>query len=176
MRSLSRGMMWAGGLVIVLLSAPRALACEPIYLPAFGSPVGCEPIEPPAPSALVATGRHPPTGDPASMSERSMTMPQSAQRPVALVPLYASFATLQALDAHSTIRASQVGGVERNPIVAPLVEKPMAVVALKAATTTGAILLTERLWRRHRVAAIALMIGVNAAYAGIVANNYRVRR
>jgi hypothetical protein len=175
MRSLSRGMMWVGGLVIVLLSAPGALACEPIYLPAFGNPVGCEPIGPPAAYALAAARRQLPTGDP-SIGKRSMTMGQSAERPVALVPLYVSFATLQALDAHSTIRAAQVGGVERNPVVAPLVEKPMAVVALKAATTTGAILLTEKLWRRHRVAAIALMIGVNAAYAGIVTNNYRVRR
>jgi hypothetical protein len=105
-----------------------------------------------------------------------MATPLPSQvRPLALAPLYASFVTLQVLDAHSTIRATQSGAEERNPFVAPLVGSPFAVVAMKAATTTGAILLTEKLWRRHRVAAIALMIGVNGAYAAIVAHNYRVR-
>jgi hypothetical protein len=97
-------------------------------------------------------------------------------RPAVLPPLYVSFAAMQVLDTHSTLRAARDGAVERNPLVAPLIERPMAVVAVKAATTVGAIWLTEKLWRRHRVAAIALMIGINGAYAAIVANNYRARR
>jgi hypothetical protein len=32
---------------------------------------------------------------------------------------------------------------------------------------------TERLWKRHRMAAVALMVAVNATYGAIVANNYR---
>ena len=96
-------------------------------------------------------------------------------RPKALVPLYVSFGTLQVLDAHSTLRAIGDGHAERNPFVGTFTTAPGAMVGLKLASTAGTIFLTERLWRRHRGAAIALMIAVNGAYAAVVLHNYRVR-
>jgi hypothetical protein len=96
-------------------------------------------------------------------------------RPRALVPLYAGFATLQALDAHSTLRAIGDGHGERNPVVSNFTAAPGAMVGLKLASTAGTIYLAERLWRKHRGAAVVLMIAVNGAYAAVVAHNYRVR-
>jgi hypothetical protein len=48
-------------------------------------------------------------------------------------------------------------------------------VGAKLAGTAGTLFLTERLWKKHRAAAVALMVAVNAAYAMIVVNNYRAR-
>ena len=94
-------------------------------------------------------------------------------RPGVLPALYVSFGALQALDAHSTLRALDRGQAEGNPVMRGIVSQPAAVVGLKAATTAGTILLTEKLWRRHRTAAIVLMVAVNAGYLAIVTHNYR---
>jgi hypothetical protein len=96
-------------------------------------------------------------------------------RPRALPPLYVSFAVLQGLDLHSTLAAVDAGGREANPLVGGLLSRPGAMVGAKLAATVGTVLLTERLWRRNRGAAVALMVGVNAAFAAIVASNYRAR-
>jgi hypothetical protein len=98
-----------------------------------------------------------------------------SRRPKSLLPLYLSFAALQALDAHSTLQAIDNGHGERNPVVGTFTSTPGAMVGLKLASTAGTIYLTERLWRKHRAAAVALMIAVNGAYAAVVAHNYRVR-
>jgi hypothetical protein len=179
MRSLSPVWALTGGLLITLLSTAPALACEPIYRPASSVPVGCKGLVGTADDrAFVAVDRLALASErqPGQLERARTTGMAEEGRPAALPPLYVSFAAMQVLDAHSTLSAARDGAVERNPLVAPLIERPMAVVAVKAATTVGAIWLTEKLWRRHRVAAIALMIGINGAYAAIVANNYRVRR
>ena len=95
-------------------------------------------------------------------------------RPSALVPLYISFATLEALDIHSTLTAVDAGAREANPIAALAGRSPAAMIALKAGTGAGMIYATERLWKRNRVAAVALMVGMNGAYAIVVAHNYSV--
>jgi hypothetical protein len=97
----------------------------------------------------------------------------ASQRPAALVPLYISFATLQMLDAHSTTRALRHGRVEANPLMAPFAGNPAALAGVKAATAAGTIYVSERLRKRNRTAAIALMIALNTATAAIVAHNYR---
>ena len=86
-----------------------------------------------------------------------------------MLALYAGFATLQALDAHSTVEATRSGYRESNPVVAPFAQTPAAMYAFKAATTTVTILLVEKLRKRHRGAAIGLMIAANVAYASVVA-------
>jgi hypothetical protein len=95
------------------------------------------------------------------------------QRPKPLVPLYLSFAALQVLDAHSTIRALDRGYVEANPLVAGSSRNRGTLVAMKAAVTASVIVGTERLWRHNRIAAIAAIAAVNGAYAVIVSHNYR---
>jgi len=96
------------------------------------------------------------------------------QRPAALVPLYVSFAALQALDASSTMRALNRGGAESNPLVAPVVGSPTALLGLKAAASAAAIAASERLWKDHRALAIATMIGMNVGCSLAVAHNIRV--
>ena len=93
---------------------------------------------------------------------------------VALMSLYVSFATLQGLDAHSTLRAAEFGGLEGNPIFGRVVGSPAAVVATKAAVTAGVVFASERLWKRNKVAAIVMMVALNSAYGAMVAHNYAI--
>ena len=95
------------------------------------------------------------------------------QRLGVMLPLYASFAGLQALDAHSTLRALQSGGSEANPLMRNLADRPAALYAVKAGVAASAILLTERLRPKHRVAAIALMAALDSVYTMVVVHNYR---
>ena len=99
----------------------------------------------------------------------------SPSRPAALPALYISFAVLQGLDAHSTLTAVSAGGREVNPAVRDLVNQPASFVGAKIAATAGTLYLTERLWKKHRTAAVVLMVAVNTAYGVIVAHNYRGR-
>lgn len=97
-------------------------------------------------------------------------------RPVSLLPMYASFATLQALDFHSTTSAiSQGVGREANPLARPIVEHPAGFLALKAGATAGMIWATERMWKRHPVQAVVFMAAANSAMAIVVAHNYSIK-
>jgi hypothetical protein len=95
------------------------------------------------------------------------------RRPAILIPLYVSFAGLQAMDAHSTLRAVERGYTEANPLMAAATKNRGALIAVKLATTAAVIASAERLWRRNRVAAVVAVVAINGAYAGIVAHNYR---
>jgi uncharacterized protein DUF5658 len=90
-----------------------------------------------------------------------------------LMPLYASFASLQMLDAHSTLRAMRAGGVEQNPLLRGLADKPAALVALKAGVAVSTIAVADKVRGRSRVGAIAMMAALNSAYTVVVAHNYR---
>jgi len=93
-----------------------------------------------------------------------------------LVPLYISFAALQALDVHSTLNAIHAGAQEGNPMMASVVSSPPAVIASKAAATVGIVFLTEKLKKQHPRAAFVTMVALNSACAAVVANNYAVLR
>jgi hypothetical protein len=99
---------------------------------------------------------------------------EAARRPSPLLPLYVQYAGLQVLDVHSTRLAVDAGHSEGNPLMAPLVSKPAALVAVKAGAAFSTIYLTEKLWKKNRVAAVAFMVGVNSAYAIVAARNYRL--
>ncbi|HEX5475306.1 MAG TPA: hypothetical protein VFX12_11640 [Vicinamibacterales bacterium] len=92
------------------------------------------------------------------------------------VSLYASFVTLQALDLHSTLRAIDAGAVERNPALKWTNMQPATLIALKATSATGTILLAHRLSKNHPRAATVLMVALNVAGAAVVAHNYHVGR
>jgi len=99
----------------------------------------------------------------------------AAERPTALVPLYVSFAGLEALDIQSTYRALRTPGArESNPVARTMVDSPAALTALKVATTASFVLATERMWKKHRVAAVVFAAAGNAAMAAIVAHNYKI--
>ncbi len=105
-----------------------------------------------------------------------LVAPQTQKRPTSLVPLYVSFAGLQALDAHSTFHGLQRGGYEANPLMSGVAGSPAAFVAVKAGATAGTVYLTEKLWKRNRKAAVITMIGANVAYGLIASHNYSVAR
>ena len=97
-------------------------------------------------------------------------------RPVPLLPMYASFATLQALDYHSTTSAiSQGVAREANPLARSIVEHPAGFLALKAGATAGMIWASERMWKRHPVQAVVFMAAANTAMAIVVAHNYAIK-
>jgi hypothetical protein len=114
-----------------------------------------------------------PSGIAATPLPHRVVTPIAPARPSLLLPLYMTFGALQALDAHSTMRALDNGGREANPVVAPFGRNAAALVAMKAATTAGTIVLAEKLRRSHPVKAMVMMTAVNVAYAAIVAANYR---
>jgi hypothetical protein len=107
------------------------------------------------------------------------TVPQPTEaekRPAVLVPLYVGFTALQVLDAHSTLTAVTTGANEANPMMQGAVGNPTAMLAAKAAATTAVVMLSEKLWRHNRAAAVLTMIGLNSAYAVIAAHNYYASR
>src|SRR6266481_1406922 len=95
-------------------------------------------------------------------------------RPAALVPLYLTFAGLQALDIHSTMLALQGGGREANPVAGIVVGSPATFLAVKVAATAGIALAAERMRKHHPKAAVFLMIGLDSGYAVIAARNYAI--
>jgi hypothetical protein len=98
------------------------------------------------------------------------------QRPAVLIPLYASFATLQVVDLHSSWRALDRGAIEANPLLKGLVGSEIGLAAVKAAGTASVFYATERMLKRNRKAAIVFMIATNSAMAWVVHHNYRAVR
>jgi hypothetical protein len=96
-----------------------------------------------------------------------------ARRPLALIPLYSTFAALQAADAHSTTLALRQGATEMNPLMSGVAGSPRGLAAVKLATTVTTIAATELLWRSHPRAAVIVMAIINSGYGFVVANNYR---
>jgi hypothetical protein len=97
-------------------------------------------------------------------------------RPASLVPMYASFATLQALDYHSTTMAISSGaGTEANPLMRGVAGNPAAFLAVKAGATAGTIWVAERMRKKHPARAVVFMLATNAAMAAVVAHNYAIR-
>jgi hypothetical protein len=101
--------------------------------------------------------------------------PQHApgSRPKALVGLYASLAVVQLVDVVSTRSAVNHGAVELNPTMRGSLGQQLGI---KAAMTVGTIALTERLWKKNKVAAIVTAVAVNSALALVSANNLRNAR
>jgi len=77
-------------------------------------------------------------------------------------------------DARSTALAINRGAREMNPLIRFIDADPVAMTAFKIGATATTIVLAEKLWRsQKRTAAMMTMIGLNSAYAIIVAHNYR---
>jgi hypothetical protein len=93
---------------------------------------------------------------------------------VVLGSLYATTIVLQGLDVHSTLSAINQGGVEANPMISPVTSHPVAFVAMKSAVTATALIAAHRIAGHNKIAAIALLAGINSAYALAVAHNYHV--
>jgi hypothetical protein len=169
----------------VLAGLPDFTALERAVSKAFASPPLAEPGKPlspasealaPPPETLIADAAGPgvvPPAPPAATSGGG-ALRDTDRHGRLLASLYASFVTLQALDAHSTLVAIDRGARETNPMMAPLVDRPAAFVALKAGTAAGVLYMTERVRRHSPLGAVLMMAAFNSAYATVVARNYRV--
>jgi len=103
-------------------------------------------------------------------------VPPPTPRPVILVPMYASFATLQALDYHSTTTALSSGAArEANPLMRGVADNPAAFAVVKAGATAGTIWIAERMRKKHPAGAVVFMLASNAAMAAVVAHNYAIK-
>ena len=89
-----------------------------------------------------------------------------------IVSLYAGLAATQALDVHSTLRAIDSGAQEANAMMRWATANPARFIGVKAATTTGTMLILERLRRTHPKPALFLLAGLSSASAVIAAHNY----
>jgi hypothetical protein len=96
----------------------------------------------------------------------------SAKRPALLMPLYVSQVALQGADLHSTFSALDRGHREGNPLFRN--ENRAKMIGAKIAVTCVPVVLAEKLWKKNRAAAIAVMVTTNAALSFAVANNYRL--
>jgi hypothetical protein len=168
-RSLGSVIVWAFGLAVAWPGPADAQHAVALESPAFVNDSlvtlvsTSEPFDRTPPPSIGAVAL-PPAGH---------AEPAVPGRPPALPALYVSFAALQALDVHSTMTAVEAGRSEANPAIKELVRQPAAFVAAKVVATAATLYISERLWRRHRVAAVVLMVAVNGAYGAIVARNYR---
>jgi hypothetical protein len=95
-----------------------------------------------------------------------------ARRPPVLVPLYVSFGIMQVLDVSSTQAALAGGAREGNPIMGGIAKSPIAMAALKGGVTAGIIVVSEKMWKRNRVATVLTMVALNSTYAMVVSHNY----
>jgi hypothetical protein len=99
------------------------------------------------------------------------TLSQTPKRPGLLPVLYGSYAGLQVMDIVSTRRAIAAGAREANPLMQ---QGGMAgTIALKAASGAGMIFVSEKMWKKHRVGAIALVAAMNGVSAAVVSHNNR---
>ena len=160
-------------------------ACSLVFVCALAAPLSAQdaafaiPVAP-APVALVAPLAPAPLAPvaPVAPVAPALVAPVAPvlRRPTPLIPLYASFATLQALDYTSTARALSSGsGSEANPVMRSIAGNRAAFIAVKAGAAAGVILAGEKMWKKNRAAAVIFVAAMNGAVAAIVARNYTVR-
>ena len=159
--------------VSLLVAILFVLSVTAVYATDTSAAAGADRSAQPATAAASPAA---PVSEQAAVAAQSLiTRPRLfTHRPGALVPLYASFAVLQALDAHSTLTAINMGATEANPLLRGVASHPGALLAVKMGAAVGTIFVAEKLWKRNPVAAVALMVGLNSAYAMIVAHNYQL--
>lgn len=88
--------------------------------------------------------------------------------------LILSTALAQSADTHSTLKALGAGGGEGNPIVEPFTAHRSSLIAFKAGVAAATIFAINRLGKRHRTAAVLLMVAINSGYAAVAMHNYRL--
>jgi hypothetical protein len=113
---------------------------------------------------------------PLTLPTTSTTITTPARRPIMLPSLYATLGAMQAWDIYSTSKALSAGAREVNGTVAPVASNAGALIGLKAATTAGTILCAEKMWKKNRAGAVALMAVINGATAAVAMHNMRNAR
>ena len=83
-------------------------------------------------------------------------------RPPALSLLYVGYVALQTYDVYSTTRALARGAREANPFMQGVVGNTPGFIAVKAGVGPATLVASERLWRRNKATAIAVMLAANS--------------
>lgn len=137
------------------------------------------------PASMTSTVLFPATVTMAHAAEAAAPIPaipqvqrygEPGRRPVVLPALYATSALLQALDAHSTMKALSLGAHEANPLMKGAAGNRGTLIAVKAGVAGASIYLCEKMWKRNPVGAIAMMAVMNGVNAAVVAHNYKVAK
>ena len=142
------------------VAAEQSIGLPAVLVSGFNVPVASVPRIEPLPSSIPVT--------------RPSGTFDDSRRPVLLTPLYASTIVLQALDAHSTMSAIQKGAHEANPFMQGVAKNNGAMLAVKAGVAASTIYFAEKMWKRNRVGAVAMMIALNTIDALVVVHNYGV--
>ena len=113
---------------------------------------------------------------PAQIVITQQTPIATPSRPAILPGLYISLAALQGYDGYTTLRAvKDGGGREANVVLGGVADKPVAMWAVKAASTGLTVLLAEQLWRtHHRGEAIVTMLAANGLMTFVAVHNASV--
>jgi len=125
------------------------------------------------PDATLALGY---TQSPPLARTMGETVNQAAQsdfgmsRPPLLAPLYVSLVGLQGADAALTVKGLNLGLHERNP----LMRNGVAMTVTKVLGSATIVLMTEKMWRRNRLAAIATIVAANMVSGAVVWHNARL--
>lgn len=112
-----------------------------------------------------------------AMAEAEGFLPQIApqpERPAVLPALYVTLGAMQVLDIVTTKQALKSGAREGNPLVAGVAGNSGAMIAYKTAMTVGTVVAVEKLWKKNRVAAIAVAVAANGVTAAVAAHNVKV--
>ena len=96
-----------------------------------------------------------------------------ARRPAIVPALYATLGAMQVWDVYSTRAALAAGAREANPAAAAFAGNAGSLIGLKAASTVSTIFFAERLWKKNKVGAIAMLAAVNGATAAMSMYNMR---
>ena len=120
-----------------------------------------------APAPSVAAGAQGPVRP---TSRTSITNRQA--RPLALPALYATLGVLQGMDFYTTQKGMALGAHETNGLIRN--GNSGTTMALKTASTAATIFIAERMWKKNKAGAIALMVATNVVFGAVVANNARV--
>ena len=158
--------------VLVLGALPAAAQEIPDRSAAATLAVSANPASPVAENGSVANTDQQPQQAP------MLSRPRFGERAgtALMVSLYATTATMQALDVHSTMRALDNGAVEANPIMGGIANNRAAFIATKAAVAAGTIYAAHNVAKKNKFAAAITLIAINSAYAFVAHHNYKVAR
>lgn len=94
--------------------------------------------------------------------------------PAFVKKMYYSYGFLQAADVVTTLVSVNQGAREFNPLLQGASQNPAAMIAIKAGTAAGTILMIEKLRKEHPVIAVATLIAINSTLAVVAVNNVSV--
>jgi hypothetical protein len=101
-----------------------------------------------------------------------MDVTGTRSRPLALPVLYATLGVLQGMDFYTTQKGMALGAHETNGLIRN--GNSGTTMALKAASMATTIFIAEKMWKKNKAGAVALMVATNVMFGAVVANNARV--